>query len=276
MNIKRSKHNTQYGDVAVYEVGSGSPLIFLGGYSQPFALADYYGIIEKLSQRYRVILIDLMGYGNSDMAKIKWGFSKNLEVLDTIINRLSLDRFSIIGHSLGGNYAICIALANPGRVDKMILLDTYPYMNAMLLFINRILFYFIKRMVKKAKKKGSITYKQIAEKMGYPTEVEKHIPPAIIAELEELANTKFLNQNVVDELCDVSKALKTVFKNNPSSVSCLAFCRSLTHGSIKKLKRRHFPNTEIIHLGKTSHNIHVDNLDVVAEKILEVQNGDNS
>jgi hypothetical protein len=71
------------------------------------------------------------------------------------------------------------------------------------------------------------------------------------------------------------KALKNAFGNNPSGVPCLTFCRSITHGSIKRLKRRHFPNTEIIHLGKTSHNIHVDTLDVVADKILEVQNGNN-
>jgi hypothetical protein len=31
-------------------------------------------------------------------------------------------------------------------------------------------------------------------------------------------------------------------------------------------QRLHFPNTEIINLGKTSHNIHVDNLDEVSAR----------
>ncbi|MDR3307742.1 MAG: alpha/beta hydrolase [Coriobacteriales bacterium] len=270
MDIRRSKIDTRYGDVAIYEVGNGDPLIFLGGYSQPFALADYYGLIERLSEKYKVLLIDLMGYGNSDIAKERWGFSKNLEVIDEVISRLALHGFSIAGHSLGGNYALCYALTNPDKVERIVLLDTYPYMNNLLLSINRIFFFFIQRMVKKARKKGDITYKQVAEKMGYTTGVEKYIPDEIITELENLATMNFLNQNVIDELSDTAKTLKIAFKQKPVAVPCLAFCRSLTFGSVKRLKRKHFPDTEIIHLGKTSHNIHIDNLDVVAEKILSV------
>jgi pimeloyl-ACP methyl ester carboxylesterase len=269
MDIARLKIATKRGSIVVYEIGSGEPLVFLGGYSQPFALADYYGIIEKLSETYHVILIDLMGYGNSDIASEKWGFSKNLAVLSEVFAKLALQRFSIIGHSLGGNYALCYALQHPDEIEGVILLDTFPYMNKLLISANSIFFYFIKRRVKNIKRDGQITYKQIAEKMGYPTDAAKDVPIEIIAELEALANTIFLNQNVTDELSDVSRTLATVFMTKPTNVPCLAFCRSSTYSSIKRLKRRHFPNTEIVHLGKTSHHIHVYNMVEVVKKILE-------
>ena len=76
--------------------------------------------IEYFSRYFRVIAIDITGFGQSK--KLPFGYSLNDYVLDilSVIKELKLNSFNLIAHSFGGRIAIRIANLNVG-VDKLIL-----------------------------------------------------------------------------------------------------------------------------------------------------------
>jgi non-heme chloroperoxidase len=87
---------------------------------------SYHGIwqqtIETLKDSHYCVAIDLLGFGDSDKPKdgdysIKAQGQLVLKLADT----LKLDTFTLIGHSMGGQVALCIAsMLAPERVSKLI------------------------------------------------------------------------------------------------------------------------------------------------------------
>ena len=72
---------------------------------------------------YRVILPDLPGYGFSSKPEdetysLEYFNTKILQLLDA----LEIKSFSLIGNSLGGALSIGLALSNPKRINKLILM----------------------------------------------------------------------------------------------------------------------------------------------------------
>ena len=67
----------------------------------------------------RVIALDLPGHGRSDRLA---GYSLDAmeDELALAIDRLDVDRFDLIGHSLGGHLALRLAARSPGRVRRLI------------------------------------------------------------------------------------------------------------------------------------------------------------
>ena len=107
-------------------------LVMLHGYGA--GLGFFYRNFEALSRAegWKVYALDLLGMGRSSRptfkirAKDKQG--KITEAEDWFIDALEewrikrgLDKFTLLGHSLGGYLACCYALKYPGRLNKLIL-----------------------------------------------------------------------------------------------------------------------------------------------------------
>jgi esterase len=77
----------------------------------------------------RTTSFDLPGHGNSD-----WDLSQRYDALTItddlaeIINDLELDRFVLVGHSLGGEVALRYACRS-NRLAALVLVDTGPELN---------------------------------------------------------------------------------------------------------------------------------------------------
>jgi pimeloyl-ACP methyl ester carboxylesterase len=102
------------------DVGTGSPLVLLHGLA---GSARWWSRnIPALSRSYRVIAIDLPGFGASPR-----GHRLDLEVvidqLAGTMDELAIERASLIGHSMGGLIAGGLAADRPERVDRLILVD---------------------------------------------------------------------------------------------------------------------------------------------------------
>jgi pimeloyl-ACP methyl ester carboxylesterase len=86
---------------------------------------------ERLAHRHRVILVDRPGFGYS-MRKGREGSSPAYQagVLRELLDRLSVDRAIIVGHSWGGTLALTFALDFPERVAGLVLVapPTHPQM----------------------------------------------------------------------------------------------------------------------------------------------------
>ena len=94
----------------------------LRGYS-----GTWRGLARTLSPSYRLIAIDQRGRSDSD-----WDPQRNyytdryLADLEFIVDRLGLDRFFLIGHSMGGTTSYVYADKHPERLEALIIEDIAP------------------------------------------------------------------------------------------------------------------------------------------------------
>jgi pimeloyl-ACP methyl ester carboxylesterase len=94
-------------------------------------LLTWNGWTSALKAEHRVIRLDLPGYGltgpNPDQ-----DYSMNFYVrfLHDFLEKLDVNRFYLAGNSLGGKIAWEYALAYPGNVKKLILIDAAGYLLA--------------------------------------------------------------------------------------------------------------------------------------------------
>jgi pimeloyl-ACP methyl ester carboxylesterase len=86
---------------------------------------------DRLSRTRRVVLVDRPGHGWSDRPGGPQDASpaRQAALIAQALERLGLDRFVLLGHSLGGAVATAFALAYPERVTGLVLLApvTHPW-----------------------------------------------------------------------------------------------------------------------------------------------------
>jgi len=79
--------------------------------------------IPVLSKKYRVIALDLPGYGKSDKGYYDYSMSFYAKVLKELMDALNINQAVLAGHSMGGQIAITAALEYPDKVKKLILIS---------------------------------------------------------------------------------------------------------------------------------------------------------
>ena len=116
------KSVTVYGVKIHYqEAGSGPAVILLHGLGGD--VSNWAQTIGPLSQKYRVIVPDQIGFGRSDKPMINYRVGTLVDFLDGFYKELKLDRASLVGNSLGGWTAAAYALAHPEKVERLVLVD---------------------------------------------------------------------------------------------------------------------------------------------------------
>jgi pimeloyl-ACP methyl ester carboxylesterase len=106
--------------------GRGPTLLLLHGVVS--SLHCWQGWVDQLSPHYRLVRLDLPGFGASEhLASDDYSPEHALELIDQLSAHLHLEQFSIAGNSLGGFFAWYYAANRPERVDKLILLDPIGY-----------------------------------------------------------------------------------------------------------------------------------------------------
>lgn len=103
-------------------------IVFVHGYGGCAETWEYQ--INHFANRYRVIVPDLRGHGQSDAPYSDYTMAEMVADLQTIVEELKLpEKFALVGHSFGG--AICVEYVNahPERLAKLVLIATageYP------------------------------------------------------------------------------------------------------------------------------------------------------
>jgi pimeloyl-ACP methyl ester carboxylesterase len=112
----------QMGDATIhYQVlGDGPPLVLLHGLSG--STRWWARNVPALAGHYCVYLVDLVGFGNS-RASGRFALAEAASLLARWMDHVSLERTSVIGHSMGGFIAADFAAETPRRVDRLVLVD---------------------------------------------------------------------------------------------------------------------------------------------------------
>jgi|APDOM4702015159_1054818.scaffolds.fasta_scaffold04091_4 pimeloyl-ACP methyl ester carboxylesterase len=108
--------------LAYVDEGKGSETILmihgLGSY-----LPAWKKNISELSKYYRVIAVDLPGYGKSSKVPHSGLMSFYAQVLADLIHKLKIGPVNLAGHSMGGQISLVLALEKPELVKRLILVD---------------------------------------------------------------------------------------------------------------------------------------------------------
>jgi pimeloyl-ACP methyl ester carboxylesterase len=118
----------EVGGLAVHyrDEGQGFPLVLLHGAA--CSLHTWDGWARELSKDYRVIRLDLPGFGLTGPNSTKdYSMAWNVRFLGAFLDKLNVPACDLAGNSYGGRIAWEFASANPGRVKKLILVDANGY-----------------------------------------------------------------------------------------------------------------------------------------------------
>ena len=80
--------------------------------------------IERLSHNFRCIAIDLPGHGESRGALTDGSMSSYAQSVRTLIEDQKLSDVTLVGHSMGGQISIILALQMAGVVSKIVLVSS--------------------------------------------------------------------------------------------------------------------------------------------------------
>lgn len=102
---------------------SAPPLIAIHGLGDDAESWDEVAAV--LGETYRVLALDQRGHGGSARTGT-YMYELMCEDLLLFANALELERFTLIGHSMGGQISYLFAEAYPTRLDRLVLEDSAP------------------------------------------------------------------------------------------------------------------------------------------------------
>lgn len=121
--------DTEAGRIFARSAGDGPPLVLLHGFPQTHAM--WHRIAPALARTHRVVCTDLRGYGWSSAPGGDGGrerYTKRAMGRDVVavMERLGHVRFALAGHDRGARVGYRLALDEPGRIERLALLDILP------------------------------------------------------------------------------------------------------------------------------------------------------
>jgi len=102
--------------------GEGPPVVVLHGWGA--SIETVASIVSGLAPVAEVHALDLPGFGRSDPPPLPWGVEDYSAFLARFLDELGIERAALIGHSNGGRVAISLAVTQPQRVGRIVLVDS--------------------------------------------------------------------------------------------------------------------------------------------------------
>ena len=122
---ERRRTPTSGGELSYTDTGEGSPVLLLHGF--PESSHVWRDLAPLLTSRFRVIVPDMLGTGESDKrADTPLGLVAQAGYTRELVETLGIDRFAVIGDSVGGGVAQLLAMDAPG-VDAMVLISSTAF-----------------------------------------------------------------------------------------------------------------------------------------------------
>jgi len=105
------------------EFGKGSPVIILHGL---FGQSDnWVTVARRIAEEFQVFIPDMRNHGQSPHTTIH-RFPDMSDELSDFIEDLQSENPILIWHSMGGKVAMTYALENPGKVNRIAIIDISP------------------------------------------------------------------------------------------------------------------------------------------------------
>jgi pimeloyl-ACP methyl ester carboxylesterase len=108
--------------ISILTAGVGDPVVCLHGLGA--TKASFLPTVNALADSYRVIAIDLPGFGDSDKPlTAAYDAPYFSRATGRLLDALEIERAHVIGNSMGGRVAIEMGLLEPERTERIVLLS---------------------------------------------------------------------------------------------------------------------------------------------------------
>lgn len=106
------------------EKGEGDLIVLLHGWGSNITL--FANMMELLSKKYKVVAMDMPGFGKSEEPKEVWDVSSYVQFVIDFLKDYDTKEVMLLGHSFGGRVIIKMHSRNdlPFKVTKVILVDS--------------------------------------------------------------------------------------------------------------------------------------------------------
>lgn len=107
--------------VNVIEIGSGEPVLFIHGLGGSWP--NWLEQMPILSKGRRAIAFDLPGFGSSPMPSAPISIPAYARIVSGLMDALGIPSAAIVGNSMGGEITLELALSEPERIQRMVLVS---------------------------------------------------------------------------------------------------------------------------------------------------------
>ena len=111
-------------DLHIRDEGEGFPLVFIHGFLGSSKMWEPQ--IKFFKNYFRVIVPDLPGFGSSNKIKSFDKITSIAKILISNLEKRKIDKFNLLGHSMGGMIAQEVVKVISGKINKLILYSTGP------------------------------------------------------------------------------------------------------------------------------------------------------
>ena len=108
--------------ISFSDTGKGTVVVLLHGFLENKTM--WKDLAPILSQKNRVITIDLLGHGASDCLGYVHSMEDNAEIVKTVLSHLRIRKAAFVGHSMGGYVALAFAELYPNAVKGLVLMNS--------------------------------------------------------------------------------------------------------------------------------------------------------
>ena len=99
--------------------GQGPPLVLLHGAFMTIE-TNWATSLGELAKYNKVIAVELQGHGRTADRNGELAYETMADDVAGLLDKLGIEKASVMGYSMGGNVALQMALRHPGRVDRIV------------------------------------------------------------------------------------------------------------------------------------------------------------
>ncbi len=124
VNSAKIKVQDNHVNIAYTDTGKGdTTLLFVHGWA--LNRGYWSSQINYFSKKYRVVAIDMAGFGESGKNRADWSTTAYSRDIDSVISQLKLKNVILIGHSMAGDIVLQAAIDNPKNVIAFVGVDNF-------------------------------------------------------------------------------------------------------------------------------------------------------
>lgn len=104
--------------------GNGRPVLCHHGYMGSHDI--WLPMVERLATQARWVLMDARGAGDSERSSGGYTVDQTMDDVIAVADDAGLDRFTYVGHSMGGALGYRLALEHADRIERLVLVCAAP------------------------------------------------------------------------------------------------------------------------------------------------------
>jgi len=119
LNVRGTSYN-------VHCIGSGEPLLLIHGFTG--SISQWHTLAASLSRSHQLIMVDMLGHGDSDAPQQveRYSTAEVVEDLAELLIQLRIDKVHMLGYSMGGRIALSFAMMKKELVLSLIMESSSP------------------------------------------------------------------------------------------------------------------------------------------------------